>query len=764
MQSNLVLQSNVYVNRTGFVRDPEFVRQVRGIKALKELERRLGTNYANRLTATQRAELDRGITKCSYDPDHSFGYLQINGQLRWVNRCEQTECANFPGCSAHPNFVPIQRDQPIAIRKKPETQTLGIIDYSLLQHYSTQAGSALSPLEDTLPEPEPETEHPVVLPPVAEAVEIFPGEFSYGQISDAAVLIESPPSARILVNAGPGTGKTYTVIQRLAYLAQTRAVNLQNVLVLCFSRSAVAVIRERLEEQIETGKLPFETRRLFPNIRTIDSFATLMIRETAEALEQLSYDERIETFIALAQEYGEDFGQLEYLIIDEIQDLVGVRARMIKTILEHLQCGFLLLGDKCQSIYDYLLDPNSNELSSAEFYAWLESRFGAELQGYELTENKRQLAHLISLAGNFRQAILTNNEIRIKQSLQQCTSSLETVTWSKLSGFLRMNSNYKYAILCQTNARAATMAQKLYADEIPHTVALGSQRVLLVPWIGKIFADYTERLMGRNQFIDKANKIGLDAIDKKWELLKTLEGQDNEVVLDAAALKTALFRGYNIPQELDLAVQAGGVVISTIYRAKGKEYDGVIWVQERRREFEPKVAYVAVTRPKRSLYKLPIPYPFYVKNLSSNRTIQLRWPRGGGRQYCAAFLLGFENDLEPTSFVAGSPEEASVRQTYIKEQVKKGDIVTLVRRDQQFYVFHDGMEIGRLSPRALADLKEAMRVTNGSPLPLALGRGYVRSVVTIVHPGYNGEVPQPYAASGFWLGIELGGMAKTEWQ
>lgn len=92
-----------------------------------------------------------------------------------------------------------------------------------------------------------------------------------------------------------------------------------------------------------------------------------------DSLTGLSYDERIEDFIRNLQKYPEGLDNLGYLIVDEIQDLVGgVRARMVKAMVERINCGFLLLGDKCQSIFDYQIE-GSNELSSQGLYEWLES-------------------------------------------------------------------------------------------------------------------------------------------------------------------------------------------------------------------------------------------------------------------------------------------------------------------------------------------------------------------------------------------------------
>ncbi len=641
MRSNLILQSNVYVNRTGIVRDKDFVRQVRGTTALKKLEQQLGTYFSNRLTDTQREEISQGSNKCTHDPDHSFGYLRINGKLRWVNRCEQTDCPLFPECSRHENFVPIDRDKPIEIPEKQVKETPQIIDYSVLQHYTTKVVPATPPKEPPITEPEVEDET-VVPPAAAKKKEVPDADFYYKKISEPTILIESAPSARILVNAGPGTGKTYTVIQRLAHLAQTGDVDLQNVLVLCFSRSAVAVIKNRLEEKIEKGNLPLETRLLFNNIRTMDSFATLMIREIEDSLEQMSYNQRIEAFIKIAEEHSESFQEIEYLIIDEIQDIVGVRAEMIMTILKHLSCGFMLLGDKCQAIYDYLPSDDSNDITSAQFYNRLESDFSTNLQGYELTVNRRQQEHLAELSQELRQSILAASEASIKETLSLCISCLDEVTYTDLPAFLKRYPTHKFAILCNTNARVAIMSEKLFAEGIPHTVALGSHHVLLPPWLGEILSNYTERLIGYSQFADRAVKSAIENPEIKWQLLKTLEGKHVEDVLDISKLRDRLSRRHNLPRELDLALEQKNVVVSTIFRAKGREYDGVIWVQENKPTFEPEVAYVAMTRPRRKLRKLPMHYFFWVENLSSTRSIEKRWSRRSkGKPYCRALLMGF---------------------------------------------------------------------------------------------------------------------------
>ena len=121
--------------------------------------------------------------------------------------------------------------------------------------------------------------------------------------------------------------------------------------------------------------MPEESNQLFDGIRTFDSYATFFLSEDESIiLSKLDYDKRIELFIAELKKDPEAIAGLEYLIVDEMQDLVGARARMVIEILKSIQCGFLLLGDRCQSIYDYLIRDRF-EMNSIRFYIWLEELY-----------------------------------------------------------------------------------------------------------------------------------------------------------------------------------------------------------------------------------------------------------------------------------------------------------------------------------------------------------------------------------------------------
>ena len=52
----------------------------------------------------------------------------------------------------------------------------------------------------------------------------------------------------MLILAGPGSGKTKTVVHRCAYLLRVERVRPQSVLVCCFNRNAAIELRRRLNE------------------------------------------------------------------------------------------------------------------------------------------------------------------------------------------------------------------------------------------------------------------------------------------------------------------------------------------------------------------------------------------------------------------------------------------------------------------------------------------------------------------------------------
>ena len=66
--------------------------------------------------------------------------------------------------------------------------------------------------------------------------------------------------------AGPGTGKTFTIIRKVAYMISEKKISPDDILILTFTRAAAAELRNRLKNFLDNDKI-------LPTISTLHSFA-----------------------------------------------------------------------------------------------------------------------------------------------------------------------------------------------------------------------------------------------------------------------------------------------------------------------------------------------------------------------------------------------------------------------------------------------------------------------------------------------------------
>ena len=326
MGSNVTLKSNIYINKTASTGDQDFLKHITDYRIL----RRYGSGSENWrvsgwMTPTQRAILGHGQPNCSLERGTMSWGVPV-GSERFVCRCEQYTCSMFNKmCSQYSNFESVERDgadHPKAVPAAVNVETLPLYDASVPAMEPIESivedpeipitpdvsGEKMEPISiDVMKPEEPKEEvspikEPVVVPAITNTV----------QVTEQATIINASISERIWVNAGPGTGKTYTVIQRLKKLLSSELDGA--ILVLCFSKNAVQVIYDRLQEAIgyQADALISDGQLV---IRTFDSFATYMLED--ELNPAWNYNKRIEEFIKMiGRNSGALNDMLEYLIVD----------------------------------------------------------------------------------------------------------------------------------------------------------------------------------------------------------------------------------------------------------------------------------------------------------------------------------------------------------------------------------------------------------------------------------------------------------------
>lgn len=101
-------------------------------------------------------------------------------------------------------------------------------------------------------------------------------------------------------------------------------------------------------------------------------------------MSKLSYDNSIVVATRIIRKYkNEVMGGWEHFIVDEIQDLTDVRAKFVLELIKgclEIGCGFTVLGDSCQSIYDYdvenIIDPMWDIAKGASMISMSSGHYG----------------------------------------------------------------------------------------------------------------------------------------------------------------------------------------------------------------------------------------------------------------------------------------------------------------------------------------------------------------------------------------------------
>ena len=120
-----------------------------------------------------------------------------------------------------------------------------------------------------------------------------------------------------------------TVSARIEYLLDEEDLSGEEILVISFSRAAVEAVQRR---QRQKGS------RSWVWVTTIDSLATRVLSDEGVDVTGLGFDARIKELTRLLAEAGieDPLPDVRHVIIDEVQDVVGIRANLVTLLLAAL--------------------------------------------------------------------------------------------------------------------------------------------------------------------------------------------------------------------------------------------------------------------------------------------------------------------------------------------------------------------------------------------------------------------------------------------
>jgi len=431
--------------------------------------------------------------------------------------------------------------------------------------------------------------------------ELF-GELSPRQLS----IITEKDARRIVVAAGPGSGKTRVLAHKLASLILLEDAKHEQLLMLTFSRAAVTEFKKRLFNLIGNAANLIE-------IKTFHSYCFDLLGRVGNLDDS---DKIIEKAIKAIKTGAVEKSRItkSVLVIDEAQDISKNEFELIKTLIkENESLRLIAVGDDDQNIYEF-------RGSDSRYLKELLKEDGSKK--FELVENYRSCKELVELANHFARYL----EGRLKKETlesKNTASGLVELTWVK-SCFLfepmvnKITATKKPGTCCvltQTNEDAMLITSMLQQKAVKARLIQTNQNFRLTNLVEiRDFLNVLDNKSSTSNMIatdDWQNAV--DHFSKKYKdsanfkAVKRLIEDFSKTSSERIFMSD--FREFLNESHFEDFFQAdeSEVLVSTIHKAKGKEFDAVYLMlkdfkldtQKKRRQF-----YVAITRAKTRLFVL----------------------------------------------------------------------------------------------------------------------------------------------------------------
>ncbi|WP_161625782.1 UvrD-helicase domain-containing protein [Novilysobacter defluvii] len=392
-------------------------------------------------------------------------------------------------------------------------------------------------------------------------------------------VIEAEAGARILVDAGPGTGKTATACARIAWLIETGGLDASEIWLISFTRTAVHELRSRVASYVKDPATIAALR-----IATIDSHAWAIHSGFDErASISGSFESNIARVIELVREHE---GVFEYLstvrnlVVDEAQDIVGSRSELLLEVIHALpeEAGVSVFSDDAQAIYGFA-EPADGAVEGnlpEQIREFMADQF-CEMDLSQV--HRTQDATLLQVFAEGRLLIRGQGQ-KGAERLQAVKDLIGSSNHGRL-GLYRddlksLPEDIEDAFLLFRTRGEALDASSWLAGR-PHRLRMAGLPVCVHGWVSVLFWDWVEPYMEEAEFTKRwASRTPTSSVNAEsaWKLLLGSFGR-NDGRLSIVKMATRLASA-SPPLELSTPeFGATGPVVGTIHGSKGREANEV---------------------------------------------------------------------------------------------------------------------------------------------------------------------------------------------
>lgn len=436
-------------------------------------------------------------------------------------------------------------------------------------------------------------------------LKMTPGKFKqlFGELSPTQLkIIKDNEDRYIAVTAGPGSGKTRVLVHKLASLLLMEDVKHEQLLMLTFSRAAATEFKKRLLKLIGNAANFIEIKTfhsycfdLLGKVGTLEKSELIL----KKAIDKIKSKEVEASRITKA-----------VLVVDEAQDMDEDEFNLVNSLMEqNEEMRVIAVGDDDQNIFEFRGADSKYLEKFIQIY---------EANKHELVENYRSKSNLVEFTNQFVKRIrhrlkdtpiiakqTDNGEIKLVShtSINLITPLVHEILETGLTGTT--------CVLTRTNEEALQITGMLLRKGLQAKLIQTNDGFSLYNLVEVRFflkqLNFTDEgfiisddlwANAKRELLNKfrnSNKIEICSnIIKEFEATNTKKKYKSD--LEVFIRESKLEDFYSQNNEI--------IIVSTIHKAKGKEYDNVFLMLENfnvSTDEAKRQLYVAMTRAKQNL-------------------------------------------------------------------------------------------------------------------------------------------------------------------
>jgi len=416
----------------------------------------------------------------------------------------------------------------------------------------------------------------------------------------------------IMVLAGPGSGKTKTLVHKIASLITQENHKPEHFLMLTHARVAAFEFRNRLFKLI--GNLSYQVE-----IMTFHAYALKITGKKPDQINKVIYDAT----------GGLNNGNIKILyksmlLLDEYQDVGEKIYAFIKAIFNNMDGDkrVIAVGDDDQCINNFENDDKADVRFMEKFKAdFKDDSDGTQEQNepenfaeYHLLNNYRSQKDIVDFTNSFAKSIpkrLKKDDLTPNSSergfIQINNYQPNNSMFQNISERIINDPSKNIAILCKSNDEVLTIysilkANGLNAQYLTNSgFKLGSLLELqyfLEQW--KNFSSFEKAYTSLCADYKTSSKLSLaKRIIDRFVNENNVEGNSSDLAITEYEeyLKVVKFEEFESTKNK--------IIVSTMHRAKGKEYESVYVIVKNNfihNDYDRRLLYVAITRAMKNLY------------------------------------------------------------------------------------------------------------------------------------------------------------------